>query len=133
MLRIKFKNLDPSEMAREAAIERINTLIDKFSDLATAKIDITLEMQNSPIQAGPDAFVVKILIHTGRYKGISVSKTNSNLYIALAELVDNLLEKLNRFGDKTRIKQRNNARKLVNLDSDDKIKPEEDLIKNWKT
>lgn len=114
MIKIKFKNLDSSQMARDAASERLEALIEKFPDLESAKIDLTLEMQNSPIQAGPDAFVVKIFVHTGRFKGVTVSKTNANLYIALAELVDNMLEKLNRFGDKVRVKERNKARKVTN-------------------
>ncbi|MBY0553824.1 HPF/RaiA family ribosome-associated protein [bacterium] len=113
MIKIKFKNLDQSEMAREAVTERINVIIEKFPDLQNSKIDVTLEMENSPFKAGPDAFLVKVFVHTGRYKGITVSKTNPNLYVALADLVDNMLEKLNRFGDKVRIKERNKARKLA--------------------
>lgn len=113
MISIKFKNLDQSEIAREAVTERINTIVEKFPDLQNSKIDVNLEMQNSPFKAGPDAFLVKVFVHTGRYKGITVSKKNPNLYVALADLVDNMLEKLNRFGDKVRIKERNKARKLI--------------------
>lgn len=128
MINIKFKNLDQSEMAREAVTERINAIVEKFPDLQNSKIDVTLEMQNSPFKAGPDAFVVKVFVNTGRYKGIAVSKTNTNLYVALADLVDNMLEKLNRFGDKARIKARNKARKLMHQRESSADYVEDELI-----
>ena len=74
---------------------------------------MTLEIENSPTQAGPDLFKVKIHVSRGLYNGITVEKSNSNLYVALAEMVDHLLEKFNRFGDKARVKERTGARRLV--------------------
>ena len=38
MIQIKFKNLEKSEMAREAVAERIENLIQKFPDLSASKI-----------------------------------------------------------------------------------------------
>lgn len=112
MIQIKFKNLDKSEMAREAVQERIEALIEKFEDLNESKIQVTLEMENSPLQAGPDLFKVKLHISRGRYDGITVEKSDSNLYVALAEVVDHMLEVLNRFGDRARVKERKRAREL---------------------
>ncbi len=113
MIQIKFKNLEKSEMAREAVQNRIDSLAEKFSDLNESKLFVTLEMENSPIQAGPDLFKVKLHISSGRYKGITVEKADSNLYVALAEVVDHMLEKLNRFGDRARVKERKNARQIA--------------------
>lgn len=113
MIQIKFKNLDPSEMAREAVEQRLAVLLEKFEDLNASKLLVTLEMQNSPLQAGPDYFTVKLLISRGRYDGIHVEKANSNLYIALADVMEHMLEVLNRFGDKQRVKNRNQARRLT--------------------
>jgi ribosome-associated translation inhibitor RaiA len=112
MIQIKFKNLEKSELAREAAQERVESLIDKFGDLKESKIQVTLEMENSPTQPGPDFFRVKLHVARGRYDGITVEKTESNLYIALAEVVDHMLEVLNRFGDRARVKQRRQAREM---------------------
>ena len=112
MIQIKFKNLEKSEMAREAVQERIEGLIHKFDDLKESKIQITLEMENSPLQAGPDLFKVKLHVLNGRYKDITVEKTNANLYAALADIVDHMLELLNRYGDKVRVKERKVARQL---------------------
>ncbi len=113
MIQVKFKNLEKSEMAREAVQERIETLIEKFPDLSKCKIQITLEMENSPLQAGPDLFKVKLHVARGRYDGITVEKSDASLYVALAEVVDHMLEKLNRFGDRQRVQERTKARKIV--------------------
>jgi ribosome-associated translation inhibitor RaiA len=113
MIQIKFKNLEKSEMARDAVRDRIETLIEKFSDLNESKIQITLEMENSPFQAGPDLFKVKLHIARGRYDGITVEKSQANLYIAIAEVVEHMLEILNRFGDRARVKERKRAREMI--------------------
>jgi len=113
MIQIRFKNQDKSEMAREAVAERIDTLVDKFPDLNESKIQVTLEMANSPTQAGPDLFKVKVHVSGGRYNGLTVEKADSNMYVALAEVVDHMLESLNRFGDKARVKERRHARQIV--------------------
>lgn len=113
MIQVKFKNLEKSEMAREAVQERIEVLIEKFPDLSGSKIQVTLEMENSPSQAGPDLFKVKLHVSRARYDGITVEKSDSNLYVALAEVVDHMLEVLNRFGDRARVKERKRARDLT--------------------
>lgn len=113
MIHVKFKNLEKSELAREAAQERIEALIEKFPGLGQSKIQITLEMQNSPTQAGPDVFKVKVHVTRGRYNGITVEKASPNLYVALADVVDHMLEALNRLGDRARVKERRIAREIV--------------------
>ena len=118
MIQIKFKNLDKSEMAREAVAERIESLVEKFSDLNSSRIQVTLEMENSPTHAGPDLFKVKLHVLKGRYDGITVEKEDSNLYVALADVADHMLEKLNRFGDKARVKERASARRIEREASD---------------
>jgi ribosome-associated translation inhibitor RaiA len=112
MIHIKFKNLEKSELVTAAVEDRVKVLTDKFPDLNEGEIHVTLEMENSPTQAGPDQFKVKLYILEGRYKGIAVEKEDSNLYIALADMAEHMLERLNRFGDKVRVKERRKARKL---------------------
>lgn len=113
MVLVKFKNLERSELAREATAERLEAVVKKFPDLARSAVEATLEMQNSPFQAGPDVFGVKVHVKGGRYGDLRIEKSNSNLYAALAEVVDRMLERLNRFGDRARAKERNRARKVV--------------------
>ena len=110
MIQVKFKNLEKSELAKDAVLERIEGLVSKFSDLKESRIVVTLEMENSPTQAGPDHFNVKLHIARGRFDGMTVTKSDSNMYVALADLVDHMLELLNRAGDRERVKRRANAR-----------------------
>lgn len=112
MIHIKFRNLEKSELVREAVMERVEPLIEKFPDLAQSRIQVSLQMDNSPAQPGQDLFKVKIFVSRGRYDGITVEKENSNLYIALADVVDHMLEALNRYGDRVRVKEIKVARQL---------------------
>lgn len=127
MIQIKFKNLEKSEMAREAVQERMEALVDKFPDLNECKMLVTLEMENSPTQAGPDLFKVKVHVSRGRYRNTTVEKSDSNLYAALAEVVDHMLEKLNRFGDRMRVKERKLARKIAH-EAEKQFEPREQKI-----
>lgn len=70
-------------------------------------------MENSPAQAGPDLFRVQLLVSRGRYDGITVEKSDSNLYVALAKVSGHMLEVLNRFGDRARVRARKRAREVV--------------------
>lgn len=103
MIHIKFKNLEKSEMASDIVRERFKKVIEKFSDLKESKINITLEMENSPFQLGPDHFKVKLHITKGRYDGIIFEKADSNFYVALADVIDHMLEILKRSGERERV------------------------------
>lgn len=99
-------------MAEDLVRDRIECLTEKFRDLQKSRIVVTLEMQNSPLQAGPDLFLVKLNVFSGRFDGLTLSKTDSNLYVALAKISEHILEKLNRTGDRQRVKTIKNARAL---------------------
>lgn len=113
MMRVVFKDLESSEIARNIVTERIQSVIERFPDLARSRLTVTLSMQNSPAQAGPDLFSVKLVSQGGRYKDVVMEKSASNLYVALADLVEHLLERLNRRGDRARVKERAIARKAT--------------------
>lgn len=113
MQQILFKNLKRSESAREVVKQRMQSVIDKFPALKACRIYITLEMHNSTIRARPDLFTVKVHVSEGRYRGVRLEKSGQNLYAALADVVEHTLEKLNRFGDRQRVKERNRARKIA--------------------
>lgn len=106
MTKIIFKNLEKSEIAREAASVRIQGIVDKFPDLLDHRVQVTLSMENSPQQPGPDLFTVKLFVNGKRYQSIVIEKSSSNLYTALAEVVEHALERLNRYGDKVRVRRR---------------------------
>lgn len=112
MIKIKFKKLKKSEAIINAVQERVEHIIEKFPDLIKSKISITIEMENSPTQAGPDLFKIKLHISGGRYDTVTIEKGDPILYAALADVCDHMLEVLNRSGDKSRVKARTKARKL---------------------
>ena len=113
MIQIQFKNMQKSEILRDSVHDRIQDLVFKFSELNRSRIMVTLEMHNSPLKPGPDLFSVKLHISGGRYSGVTVGKSDANLYVALADVVDHMLEKLNRFGDRRRVMRRNKERKWI--------------------
>lgn len=111
MFQITFKNLQKSELAKDVVEEKLSGLIEKFPDLTKSRLFVTLERENSRIQAGPDLYSVSLFISRGRYDGIKVTKSDQNLYFALADVQDHMLERLNRFGDRKRVKDRTVQRK----------------------
>ncbi|NBX92489.1 MAG: hypothetical protein EB120_09740 [Proteobacteria bacterium] len=113
MVRVVFKNLEQSVLAREAAEESLEDMVERFPGLSKSTITVTLSMDNSPRQPGPDVFQVITRITGGKYHGIILSKSASSLYTALAEVREHLLERINRKGDKIRLKNRTQERKFV--------------------
>ena len=114
-MQIKFKNLDRSNMVVEIVKERFESILNKFPDLNSSSIAITLEMENSPVQTGPDLFKVKVNIKNGKYSGLVLSKDNSNLHHALSDVVGNMQELLTRHSDKKRAVSINKGRKSLGI------------------
>ncbi len=110
-MKIRFKNLHRSELAKDVVTERMSLVFLRFPELPPESTSMTLSMENSPVKAGPDLFTVKFLCMGGKYKGVIMNKSAPTLYQALADLVEHLLERLNRFGDKKRIKNLREARR----------------------
>ena len=128
MMSISFKNLEPSALARESVEARVLAVVEKFPDLEENKIKIVLEMKNSRLQTGPDLFSIQLNIFSGRYEGIKITKSSANLYAALAEICDRLLDLLNRHGDKKRIKSIKQSRKMKELKAEPEMEIEEDIF-----
>ena len=113
MMRIKFKNLYDSELAREAVEDRFQNALARFPDLENHRVTFTLSMDNSQFKPGPDLFKVKLVITGKKYSGVILEKSAMSLYLALADLSDHLLERLNRYGDRHRVKNRKMARNVL--------------------
>jgi len=112
MIQVIFKNMKSSKVAGQMVRERLDAIIDKFRDLRRSRIRVTLEMENSPGQPGLDHFDVKVQVQGGRFNGLRMEKGGPQLYAVLAEVVDHLLERLNRAGDRVRVKERTIARRF---------------------
>jgi ribosome-associated translation inhibitor RaiA len=102
MMRIIFRNMETSELARDIVNERMQPIFERFDRLLPSDVVVTLKMDNSPEQAGPDLFWVKFHCTRGPYRGIILEKSSSNLYAGLADVVDGLLERLARHADRKR-------------------------------
>lgn len=110
MLKIVFKNMESSQFAKDIVEERIDPIVKKFPALSGHKITITLEMENSPSQAGPDLFSVTSIVSGKTFKNLKVKKSSDNFYHALAEHVDCFSELLSQESD--RLLKKNKQKKL---------------------
>jgi hypothetical protein len=90
MIKVVFKNLDPSELARNIVIERLEAIRTKFPDLEEHSMTITLVCENSSQQPGPDLFNVRLLINGPRYKNLVLAKAAPNLYTAAAKMAESV-------------------------------------------
>ncbi len=94
MLKIVFKNMESSELAKGVIQERISPIINKFPSLQGHRITLTVEMENSPKQAGPDLFTVSSIVSGKTFKVLKIKRSSGNFYHATAELADGLNELL---------------------------------------
>ncbi|MFZ4404048.1 MAG: HPF/RaiA family ribosome-associated protein [Pseudobdellovibrionaceae bacterium] len=118
MLKINFKNLEKSELAKEIVTEKLSEVLFKFPEVLDHKLQVTLSMDNSPLKPGPDMFEVMLSIHGEKYKNIIIKKKAKNLYLAISETKDSLLQALNKSGDKARVSSRGAARKVLVVDAE---------------
>ena len=116
MDRIIFKNVERSDLIAEVATERMASVLERFPDLDPFDFRLTISMDNSPQQAGPDVFSARFHATAGRYKGVILEASENNLYAALAVLTDGLQERLNRSGDRARVLGRAQKRSLRALE-----------------
>lgn len=114
MLKVIFKNVEPSQLAKDLVYGKFGLLIEKFPDLNGHKLQIFLSMENSITKSGVDSFVVKVVIVGKKYGGLVLQKDNQNLYRALDDLFDVIADYINRKGDKKRVKSRKLQRKHKN-------------------
>ncbi len=112
MINIIFRGMSKSEFAHDLVKERIESVVERFPDLSGCKINLTVRAENLPLRAGPDLFNVRFHCSSGRYTGIIMEKKAISLFVALADLVEGLLERLNRVGDKKRVKSLKMARRI---------------------
>lgn len=117
MTQVVFRNMEKSELAVQLVKDRLDEVLDRFPDTSSCRVVATLSSENSPRQAGPDLFRVNVRLERGRFAGVVLEKAAPSLYIALADICEGLLERLNRFGDRARVINRQQARKFANRNS----------------
>lgn len=101
-IKVVFKNVDKSDFAESTIKERFSLLKEKFPEIARRRTTVTLSMDNSPKQAGPDLYGVKVQLRADKNQNIIMEKTAQNPYQALHLLFDRIHERLIRFDEKKR-------------------------------
>lgn len=112
MVQVIFKRMSRSKFAEELIIERLQKVREKFPNLKWSRQVITVSMENSPFQAGPDLFTIQFHCRTGQFRGALLKKSSESLYAAVADLFESLIERLSRLGSKERAKMRGRTRRM---------------------
>lgn len=112
MIKIHYKQIERSALIENEICSRITKILEKFPRLGESDIHVHLYCENSPVKGGVDVYRIKLHLMSGVYGGIKVMKSHSNFYVALANLSDVMLERLNRFSDRVRVRERALARRL---------------------
>lgn len=94
-MKIVFKNMEPSLLARQIVEDKIFPVIEKFPKLKLNSLTVTLEMENSPTHRGPDLFTTWIVIKSSG-GALKLKHSDMNLYRALSTLSEELMESLSR-------------------------------------
>lgn len=102
MLRVVFKNLRKSKFAEDIVATRVNAVLEKFPEYKPSSATAILEMENSPLQAGPDIYNVKLILTDKSRSPIVLRMKSGHLYQAAAMLADRLLEVMHRAVEKRR-------------------------------
>lgn len=96
MLRVVFKNLRKSKFAEDIVSTKVTAVLEKFPEFRPTSATAILEMENSPLQAGPDIYNVKLILTDKSLSPIVLQMKSGHLYQAAAMLSDRLLEVLHR-------------------------------------
>lgn len=114
-MKIVFKNLEHSDLVKQFVEDRFEPLAEKFPHLRSHKMTITLEMENSPVKPGRDSFSARVLVEGRKFRGLNFTRSSPNLYAAIADSVDGMLELLNRAGERYRVRSRRQTRKAIEM------------------
>jgi ribosome-associated translation inhibitor RaiA len=111
MANVVFKNLKVSPYTQQIIYDRFEQIQHKFPDLMDHNVRFRISVDNGPHQAGVDCYTAQVTISGNRYQGVTLSKSDTNVFVALSTLFDRLHEKLHRFSERRRTKMRRNVHK----------------------
>ncbi len=104
MVRIVYKDLAPSELLSDFIQARLSPVIEKFPELETHSIHVTIGAENTIRHPGPDVFSVKVRIQGKRFQSLIIEKKATTVHVATAEICDRLVDLLNRHTDRARVR-----------------------------
>ena len=98
-MKIIFKNMESSENVKAVIVERMSHILEKYPSARDHRITFTLEMENSPFQAGPDRFNASALI-SGKVFKLRIKRSSQNLYQSIADLAEGFNQLMSREADR---------------------------------
>jgi hypothetical protein len=127
MLKLKFYNLEKSQLVVDIIGEKILDLESQFPELSDCHVHVSVSLENSSALFSSDLFILKLQIASGPFKGILISKEHFNFYEALKEWLVETVNILEQFESKEKYKNKN--KKLSNLKNIKKVNRSSFLVK----
>ncbi len=109
-VQVVFQNLKKSEFIRAFVTDRVLSVLEKFPQNRRGKATVYVSMENSPRQAGPDVFGVKVMLRNSVIKTFVLSKKAGSLFQATADVAEGLLETLHRHSERILRQKRSRER-----------------------
>ncbi len=88
LLKITFKNMESSQLARDFVEERFNPILENN------KITLLFEIEKHLKETSPDLFTVSLTLNGQKYKDRKIKRSSYNFFYAITELADGLNELL---------------------------------------
>jgi ribosome-associated translation inhibitor RaiA len=110
-IQVVFQNLKKSEFIKSLVVDRVQSVLEKFPQNRRGKAVVYVSMENSPRQAGPDLFGVKVMLKSSIARSMVFSKKAGSLFQATADVADGLLESMHRQHDKMLDRERDKQRR----------------------
>jgi ribosome-associated translation inhibitor RaiA len=106
---VHYKSLEKSDFIQKNLAEKWEKVLAKFPLVHNHHPHITVEMLNSPKHAGKDWYRIKFSLQDEYYGTLVQEAEGDNIYAAIEEVFHHLPQRLNKIGDKKRVKRRKSA------------------------
>jgi ribosome-associated translation inhibitor RaiA len=114
-VQIVFQNLEKSEFVEQIVHERVESVLSKFSNVEDSEATVYVSKEHSSDHSGPNLFRVKFLWRGIKSKPLVLVKASQNLYEATAQVIESLLENINRHSQKATTLRRSSQRQLKRM------------------
>lgn len=96
MFKIVFKNMKSSTLISANLHNRLGPVLEKYPYLKRHRVTVTIEMENSPLKAGPDFYSISVMLTGKIFKDLRMKKSSDNIYLAVSDLTEGLTGYLSR-------------------------------------
>jgi ribosome-associated translation inhibitor RaiA len=96
MFKIVFKNMKSSTLISANLHNRLGPVLEKYPYLKRHRVTVTIEMENSPLHAGPDFYSISVMLTGKTFKDLRMKKSSDNIYLVVSDLTEGLTGYLSR-------------------------------------